>query len=302
VLPTSRAEDGNPGSATATGAAVAPLPAAGQPEDDDREPSRAGLYFLLGFLLVALIGGAAYLLPRLFEEPPAEDVRVPNLIGLSEQQALNAIAEAELERGDVNYEPSDDTDRDRVIEQEPNRDEFVAEGTPVDIVVSTGAPMVTVPSVVGQDLDTARSNLEGAGLRVTERERDSDEPQGQVLETNPAAGESVPEGTPVTVFFSDGPEEVPDVVGRQRREAERILREAGFEVFVTTTTDTTEPRGTVVRQNPPAGSTAEEGTSITIEVSAFEEEEPTPTPTPTTPTEVPTVTPSVTPTPLESPD
>jgi serine/threonine-protein kinase len=75
-------------------------------------------------------------------------------------------------------------------------------------------------------------------------------------------------------------------------------------VFVTTTTDTSEPRGTVVRQNPPAGSTAEEGTSITIEVSAFEEEEPTPTPTPspTTPTEVPTETPSVPPTPLESAD
>jgi serine/threonine protein kinase/beta-lactam-binding protein with PASTA domain len=301
VLPTSRIDDHD--DPTSAAPPLAPLPPDRHLEDEDREPSRAGLYFLLGFLLVALIGGAAYLLPRLFEQPPANDIRVPGLIGLSEQQALNAIADAGLERGDVSYEASEDAERDRVIEQEPNRDEFVEEGTPVDIVVSTGAPMVTVPSVVGQDLEAALATLEAAGLRATERERNSDEPQGEVLETDPAAGESVPEGTAVTVFFSDGPEEVPDVVGMRQGAAERELREAGFEVFVTTTTDTTEPRGTVVRQNPPAGSTWPEGTSVTIEVSAFEEEPtPTPTPTTTTPTEVPTESPSVPPTPEEGGD
>ena len=77
------------------------------------------------------------------------------------------------------------------------------------------------------------------------------------------------------------------------------LRAAGFEVFVTETDATTEPKGTVIRQNPSAGTTRPEGDSITIEVSTFEPE-PTPSPTPTVPTPDPTETPSVPPTPEES--
>ena len=233
----------------------------------------------------------------LFEQPP-DEVRVPNLIGLSENQARDAVVDAGLRVGDVSFEPSEDTEQDRVIEQDPNRDEFVEDDTAVDFVVSSGKPMVSVPSLVGQQRDAARSALTGAGLRYVGEERESDEPLGQVLETDPAAGESVPEGTQVRVFFSDGPEQVPDVVGMTEQQATRTLRDAGFEVFTTTTTETTEPRGTVVRQNPPAGSEQPEGTSITIEVSAFE-----PEPTPTeTPTETPPTEPTSSPTAATSPE
>ncbi len=266
-------------------------------ERDDRPGSRAPLYFLIGFLLIVLLGGGAYLMQNyLFEQPP-DEVRVPNLIGLSENQARDAVVDAGLRVGDVSYEPSDDAEQDRVIEQDPNRDEFVEDASAVDFVVSSGKPMVSVPSVVGQQRDAARSALEGAGLRFVGEERESDEPAGQVLETDPAAGESVPEGTEVRVFFSDGPEQVPDVVGMTEQQATRALRDAGFEVFTTTTTETTERRGTVVRQNPPAGSEQPEGSSITIEVSAFE-----PEPTPSeTPTETPPTEPTESATPGASP-
>jgi serine/threonine-protein kinase len=124
------------------------------------------------------------------------------------------------------------------------------------------------------------------------RERDSDEPAGRVLSTDPPAGDTVPEGTLVTVFYSDGPEEIPGVVGLQRREAEQIIRDAGFEPSVVESTATKRPRGTVIRQSPEGGTEATEGSTVTIVVSAFEEEEeeepsespsPTETPPETTP-------------------
>ena len=87
--------------------------------------------------------------------PPTS--RCPNLIGLSEQQARNEVADAGLRVGDVSYEASEDAEKDRVIEQEPNRDEFVEDGTSVDFVVSSGKPMVTVPSVLGQPTEAARA-------------------------------------------------------------------------------------------------------------------------------------------------
>ena len=112
----------------------------------------------------------------LFEQPP-DEVRVPNLIGLSENQARDAVVDAGLRVGDVSYEPSEDAEQDRVIEQDPNRDEFVEDASAVDFVVSSGKPMVSVPSVVGQQRDAARSALTGAGLRFVGEERESDEPR-----------------------------------------------------------------------------------------------------------------------------
>ena len=110
-------------------------------------------------------------------------------------------------------------------------------------------------------------------------EREADEDEGIVVATDPSAGTSVPEGSTVTVFYSDGPEEVPDVVGDPQEVAEDTLTEAGFEVDVIETTDTTAPTGEVIRQSPEGGESAPEGSTVTIVVSAFEEptEEPSPT-------------------------
>ncbi|HET7194715.1 MAG TPA: PASTA domain-containing protein, partial [Nocardioides sp.] len=127
-----------------------------------------------------------------------------------------------------------------------------------------------------------------------------DEPAGQVLSTDPSAGDSVPEGSLVTVFYSDGPEQVPGVVGLKQAEAERVLRDAGFEPQVVETTDTRQPKGTVINQSPDAGEDAREGSTVTIVVSAFEKPTKSPSPTPTPPPE-PTPTPTETVPPTQSP-
>ena len=173
---------------------------------------------LLGALLVALIVGAAFLLPSLFEDSP-EQVQVPDLIGMTEAQARAAIGDAGLAVGQPEYVADADVARDKVVKQDPNRDTFVDPGATVTITVSTGKPMTSVPAVVGQDRSTARATLESANLVAAFVEKESDEPKDQVIETDPAAGEQVPEGTKITVYFSDGPEKVPDVVGMTENEA-----------------------------------------------------------------------------------
>jgi serine/threonine-protein kinase len=255
--------------------------------DDDRDRSRTGLFVLLGALLVALIVGAAFLLPQLFEKSPVQ-VQVPDLIGMTESQARAAIGDAGLSVGQPVYVADPDVARDKVIQQDPNRDSFVDPGETVTITVSTGKPMTSVPNVVGQDRATARGTLEEAGLAPTFEEMESDQPKGQVVETRPAAGEQVPEGTKVTVLFSDGPEKVPDVVGMDEDAATQTLRQDGFKVFVVTSGDTTEPKGTVIEQSPNGGEERPEGTEVTIVVSTYEEPSETPSPS-----DSPTVTPSV---------
>jgi serine/threonine-protein kinase len=263
------------------------------PQQDDPHRRRTAWWVLGGIVVVGLLMLGAYLMnDLLFDSAPERDP-VPNLIGLTEDEARLAIADAGFVVGDVSRETSQTVEADLVIEQRPNRDVFADPGSEVDFVLSLGKPEVEVPFVVGTPRKEARAQLEAANLKVRFQEEDSDEERYQVLRTDPAAGTSVAEGTTITVFFSDGPEKVPDVVGMKQAQAERAIREAGFVPDVRTDPTSTEPKGTVVDQIP-SGGTADQNSTVTIFVSAFEE----PTETPTVPTETPTETPTI---PTESP-
>ena len=79
-------------------------------------------------LVIALIALAAYLLPRMFETTP-EQVQVPDLIGLTEEQARAAIGDAGLASGASTSRPTRTVARDKVISQDPNRDQYVDPGS-----------------------------------------------------------------------------------------------------------------------------------------------------------------------------
>jgi beta-lactam-binding protein with PASTA domain len=156
--------------------------------------------------------------------------------------------------------------------------------------------MVEVPFVVGSTQDEARQKLRGAKLVPEFTSQDSDEPQGQVLSTDPAAGEQLEQGSTVQVTISKGPKQVPDVVGKNRSDAIQEILDAGFKFDIRADPGSTEPKGTVTDQLPPGGEPHDQGTVVTIFVSIYDPPPPpppseTPQPTPTDlPTE-PTVTP-----------
>jgi serine/threonine-protein kinase len=244
---------------------------------------------LLGLLLVALVAALAYLIPQLTEDP-VEQTRVPQVVGQPREAAVQALEDVGLE-AEVTEEASTSVQVGRVIRQDPAGNEDVDPGSTVQLVVSTGPPEVPVPNVEDMTRAQATEVLTNAQFKVRVENRESDEPRNLVIDQSPEANVLATEGTTVTIFVSDGPEEVPDVVGMTEEEASKAIRDAGFEVFVTRSTDTTEPQGTVIQQNPEAGATAEQGDTITIVVSNFVEPTPTPTPTQTpTPTPSPTET------------
>src|SRR5690348_7649433 len=97
----------------------------------------------------------------------------------------------------------------------------------------------------------------------------------------------VKSGSEVVVTFSKGPKEVPNVVGKTEQQATQILQDAGFKVDSLPDSASTDPKGTVTKQSPQAGTPQNAGSTITILVSTYEPPVITPTPTPT-PTGAPT--------------
>ena len=91
------------------------------------------------------------------------------------------------------------------------------------------------------------------------------------------------------------------MVGLKEGAARSRLEKAGFKVDTVTDSSTESRKGTVLKQSPAAFTTAPQGTTVVITVSAYEpppSETPTPTPTPSpseTPSSPATESPSVPP-------
>ncbi len=251
---------------------------------------------LLVVAILTLLIGALVAASGVFSPGPAQK-SVPNVVNMTQQQAERALEQAGLALGGVELQASADVPKNRIISQDPESGGFLDEGGEVDILVSEGPPEVVVPDVRDLDKEEARAVLEDEGLRVRLRERESDEEADTVIETDPRAATSVAVDSLVTVFFSDGPEEVPSVVGKQEDAARQAIDDAGFTASVEYDSETRAEPGTVLDQTPDAGETLSQGAAVTIVVSDYEEPTPTPTPEPTptaepTPTQEPSPSPS----------
>ncbi|WP_127479371.1 Stk1 family PASTA domain-containing Ser/Thr kinase [Nocardioides pantholopis] len=260
------------------------------PADENPQRRNRGVIAAAVLLVLALIVAGVLLWPQLFPGA-AEQEQVPDLTGKTEAQARQAIGAAGLTVGTIDLAASDTVRANRVIPgtQEPVAGKYVDPGTTVTFTISTGKPQVTIPAdLVGQGRNAVRDRLTGLGLVPELREEEADEPKGQVLSTDPAGGTSVTAGSTVTVLYSDGLEQVPDVVGDKRGQAEQKIKDRGFAPKVFETDDTTQPAGTVIEQDPAAGTEADDGSTVYITVSTFVKPTPTPTPTPTVPTDPPT--------------
>jgi eukaryotic-like serine/threonine-protein kinase len=142
--------------------------------------------------------------------PPPE--AVPNVVGLTEEDAAETLQAAGFEVGQVTPQESDE-DEGIVLDQDPPADTDARPGTAVNLVVSSGPATVAVPDVLCQDLGSAQEEVEGAGLDfVVTGSRFSDEcPPGTVAEQNPAPGTEVQPGSNVRVKESTGPSPEPTI-------------------------------------------------------------------------------------------
>ncbi len=197
-----------------------------------------------------------------------DTVKLPDVTGYKLDKARTLLEDEGLEPGMVTRAFSGEVAKGFVISTKPGTGTTVRAGSAVALVVSKGSP-IDVPDVTGDDLDEARAELEGAGLKVkTADERvNSEYDSGRVARQTPEPGGRAAEGDTVTLTVSKGPRmiEVPDVVGDSVDDAKQKLEGAGFEVD--------EDRGllglfgdTVKKQSVDGGDTAPEGSTVTITI------------------------------------
>jgi serine/threonine-protein kinase len=238
--------------------------------DYDEPPRRAIWPWLVAlFFVVAAIVGGYFLYDQIQNQlSGAKTVAVGNYRGIREIDAVRNIRAAGLKPNPVR-QPSTDVDETYVFAQTPKAGERTQKGNFVTIYVSAGPPKTTVPSVVGEQVDRALSDLQDADLKGKVLQIESDKPEGEVVSQAPRAGGSVDEGSRVTLRVSKGPRPVavPNVVGSSFETASSTLQAKGFAVARGPDVDSNDPKGTVVDQSPDAGTFQAPNTTVTVRVS-----------------------------------
>ncbi len=161
----------------------------------------------------------------------------------------------------------------------------VAAGSAVNLVVSTGpvpAPgPVAVPNVLNLTQAAATTAITGAGLVLGTVSQSSSTtvPAGSVISQNPSAGTSVAAGSAVALIVSTGPVAVPNVVNMTQAAATTAISFAGLAIgTITQQTNATVPSGSVISQNPTAGTSVVAGSAVALVVSTGPATPPPPPP------------------------
>lgn len=216
---------------------------------------------IVALLLVATAGAA---FAWFYTNPTA-----PDLTGMSPEQVRAVVEDAGFASGTTGYDPASTEPTWTVIAQNPKRGDRARRGSRIDLTLA-GAPPTEVPALVGLARTDAESAVASATLTVgaVTESYDATVPAGVVVSQDPEEGAALPEGSPVALVVSKGPEPVgvPDVVGKSQADAEAALAAAGFTV-TPSTKDDKAPKGSVLSQTPAGGSTAVPGTTVVIVVS-----------------------------------
>ena len=141
---------------------------------------------------------------RAYLSSGSDQVDVPDLSGMTQDQARSTLKSVGLELGNVTSVDSE-KEKDRIVEQDPATGTKVKKGTTVGVSISSGKPApVEIPTVVGIGRDDAEAQLKALGLTVTVEEVAGNQPAGQVLSVEPGEGSEVEKNSTVKLKVSKG--------------------------------------------------------------------------------------------------
>jgi serine/threonine-protein kinase len=252
--------NGGRGQDTAVWAPVAPPPA-GPPPQREKRPKRWPWVVLVLLLAAGVAVG-------LFELLQHGRVTVPDETGKQESAATVNLENKGFKV--IVRRRESGSPVGQVIGQSPEAGTKVDKGSNVTLQVSSGPGTVEVPLVTGLKLSTATKALNRRGLNVdSSSQHSATVAKGEVISSSPVDGTTVTKGSRVHLIVSSGPVQVkvPDVTNEDAASAHSALHNAGLIYTDNQVNSDTVPKGSVISQDPPGGSTVNKGTSVTLNIS-----------------------------------
>ncbi|MBR6013191.1 MAG: Stk1 family PASTA domain-containing Ser/Thr kinase [Selenomonadaceae bacterium] len=257
---------------------VRKTPAKTQPEQKSFLQSKL---FIFGMLLVLLMGFGVGMFMAFGRTWSDEEVEVPDVKGKQ-----LALARQILEDGNLRVNVAETYDAEvppgQVVSQDPDPKRKVKGGRLVTIYVSKGGEAIEMPDLVGLTKSAAIERLQKLSLNLgSTYEKESSSDPGTVLSTDPKAGTKIIRGQNIDLIISRGESEksksenkisVPDVHNASLEVARAGIEGRGLTVGSVSYETSSQAEGTVVSQNPAAGSEIPSGGVVDLVIAVHEEQ------------------------------
>ena len=210
------------------------------------------------------------------------DVALGDYIGMTKEEAL---ATEQISTGQISpvweEEYNSNYAAGYIYKQSPVSGRTVREGQSVTLTVSLGTQYVTVPDLTNYVQADAEQQLKSLGVSVLVTQAvDTSVASGAVIRTDPAAGTQVAAGSTVVVYISR-PQvatttKVPSLTGMSVDDARTLLVQNHLGLGSESEQYSDQPEGTILSQDPAAGSTVKLNSRVNVVVSIGPEPEPEP--------------------------
>ena len=224
----------------------------------------AAILALIGILYVSgVIGGGG------------KEITVPDVKGMSYSEAKEVLEAKglKIEKAD---EPiaSQKIEKGKIVSQTPSKNSKVKKGRTVRVILSAGNTELKVPDLKGLSYKEAKTLLSEMGLQISKGDEvDSDSvTEGLIASQYPSAKTKVDKGDIITVNISKGKKDavIPKLVGTtftSESDVSATLSKYGYKLGKVSYEESYETPGTIIKQSPDAGTTAEKKTTVDIVIS-----------------------------------
>ncbi|WP_374727450.1 Stk1 family PASTA domain-containing Ser/Thr kinase [Haloactinomyces albus] len=243
---------------------------ANETDEQHRRRRRRWTIGLVTALCLGVFALAAWLTTIMTAEPAGpKQITLDNYDGQRIAVARQAASQAGFQVM-VRTQASSAADQGRVVRQTPQPNRQYDIGTKLFLYKGTGPKQIDVPDLTGMTMGEAQKTLGNVGLalNVTPKKKEVTDSSKVGTILNQSKTGRVDKGTMITVTVGKAIEKknVPNVVGRSLERATSTLESAGFTV-TSQQTDSPKPQGTVISQEPSAGSSARPGSEVALTVS-----------------------------------
>ncbi|MBF1142339.1 MAG: Stk1 family PASTA domain-containing Ser/Thr kinase [[Eubacterium] sulci] len=240
--------------------------------DDKKKKKRAIIIGVAAVVILALFG---ILYVSGIIGGGGKEVTVPDVKGMSYSEAKEVLEAKglKIEKAD---EPiaSQKIEKGKIVSQTPSKNSKVKKGRTVRVILSAGNTELKVPDLKGLSYKEAKTLLSEMGLQISKGDEvDSDSvAEGLIASQYPSAKTKVDKGDIITVNISKGKKDavIPKLVGTtftSESDVSDILSKYGYKLGKVSYEESYETPGTIIKQSPDAGTTAEKKTSVDIVIS-----------------------------------
>lgn len=234
------------------------------------------IFILVSFFGNFKFGGSSNKANTETSETQADGIEVPDLKGLTFDEAKEQLNAKGLGIKNAGTVASDQYDEGQIVSQTPDALTKAEANTTVEVTLSSGKGEVSVPSVTGMDETTAYNTLTNSGFTpVKDYAYSADVAQGNVIEQSPNAGSLAKSGDNVKIVISRGEEQaettsvaVPGVTGLTEDAARSAIQNVGLAVGnVSSAYSDSVASGQIISQSPVADTAVDARTAVDFVVS-----------------------------------